>query len=211
MRCYFSIDALAASGDASWRLQQDEQTWRCCTFAEALQADDCRMTEQSDAAAWHGRRLKREKDQLQAQEKAGRFDFLTRGIFAHAILHRCSVVPIPDLLQMREVVKRHEAGTPWLLYLNIAGQFVMLDTLTTSIMGNLNIAVRGEIASSPAYVGEEAACDDVLMTKIYHQFLAGWWQHLHTSRMGMFVPEASALRPLEEYTAHIDGWQAESL
>jgi len=108
-------------------------------------------------------------------------------------------------------VRNHEAGTPWLLYLNIAGQFVMLDTLTVSIVANLNIAVRGEIASAPAYIGALAADDDGLMARIYHQFVAGWWQHLHTLRMGVFVPDASALRPLEEYIAHINDWQAESL
>ncbi|MDQ6975984.1 MAG: hypothetical protein Q9M22_05385 [Mariprofundaceae bacterium] len=210
MKYYFSIDALPASGHAAWRLQIDGVTWRDAVFAEPLQANDYRIFEPSKATIWHGRRLKQVKGQLQVQPKPGRFDFLTRGIFSHAVLHRCSVAAIPDLTQMQDVIRQHAPHTAWLLYLNIAGQFMMLDTQVMPIIGNLSIAVRGEIASSSAYIGALAADNKTLVRGLFHQFLAGWWQHLNTSRMGVFVPDVSTLRPLEEYIAHIDGWEAES-
>jgi len=209
MKCCFSIDALADSGAKAWRLLADREHWRAVKFAEPLQAGDLQFAEGEDAAAWHGLRLRDDKDGLRLHDRPGRFDFLIRGIFSHAVLHRCSAAPIPDLQQMCEVVAAHDAGTPWLLYVNIGGQFAMLDTRCEPLIGNLRIAVRGEIASSPAYVGAQAAIDDVLMQRIYHQFIAAWSEHLKTSRMGLFVPDVESLRSLQEYRAYIDEWQAE--
>ncbi|MDQ6978811.1 MAG: hypothetical protein Q9M09_01390, partial [Mariprofundaceae bacterium] len=141
MKCSFSIDALADSGAKSWRLLADREHWRTAVFAEPLQAGDLQLAADEDAAAWHGLRLRHDKEGLRVHDRPSRFDFLMRGVFSHAVLHRCSAAPIPDLQQMRDVVAAHDAGVPWLLYVNIAGQFAMLDTRTEPLIGNLRIAV----------------------------------------------------------------------
>lgn len=209
MKICFSIDALADSGKQCWRLQQDGTSWRVCQFAEALAVGDWRAPTVEAASEWHGKRLKKAKDSLTPQARPGRFDFLARGIFAHAIVHRLSPAAIPDKAQMRQQLAEHAAGTPWLLYLNLAGQFAMLDTRSTPLIGNLHIAVRGEIASSPEYVGEHAAEKTEQVDALYHQFIAGWWNHLQNSRTGVFTPDMEQLRPLEEYLQHIEQWQPE--
>ncbi len=210
MKLLFSIDALADSGKHCWRRQQNTSQWRSCTFAEPLQREDWRTSDLDEAANWHGKRLKKSSQGLQLLHRPGRFDFLVRGIFAHAVLHRLSAVPLPDKAQMQQQLATHEAGTAWLMYLNLAGQFAMLDTRDTPIIGNLRIAVRGDIASSPQYVGPEAAANTPLVDETYHRFIAGWWEHLQSSRTGIFIPDAKDLKPLADYQQWITNWQAEN-
>lgn len=210
MKLCFSIDALSSSADSAWRLQDDQQSWRPCTFAEPLSSTDARLSEHEQVASWHGRRLKREHDQLVIQQRPGRFDFLVRGIFSHAILHRLSSAPLPEKKQMIDQFRKHDSGTAWMIYLNASGQFCMLNTSSDKIIGNLHIAVRGEITSSETYVGELAADNTIMMDEIFHQFLAGWLEHLGSSRMGVFIPDAKTLRPLDEYEQAIEQWQPET-
>ncbi|MDQ6956328.1 MAG: hypothetical protein Q9M21_03940, partial [Mariprofundaceae bacterium] len=95
MNIIFSIDALSPAADKAWRLQSDD-TWRACTYAEPLQQNDARISKQSSAEDWAGRRMQTDKELgLIAKDKAGMFDFLMRGTFAHAVLHRLSATPIP--------------------------------------------------------------------------------------------------------------------
>lgn len=210
MNVCFSIDALSSAGDKAWRLLENGH-WRPCVYAEALKPNDASIASKDEAEYWVGRRLKKDKQNgLAAQEKAGRFDFLMRGIFAHAILHRFSPAPIPDKQQMLVCIAAHEPGTPWLVYLNVSGHFEALDTGNTSIISNLDIAVRGEIASSPDYIGPRAASDEKMMAELYHQFLAGWLHHLKSSGMNVFVPDAEKLKPEEKLIADIGEWRHES-
>jgi len=211
MKFSFTIDALSARGDRAWRLQSDMETWRPSTYAEAIQADDAEITTKEQAEPWTGRRLVTDKEfGLIAKEKAGRFDFLMRGIFAHAVLHRMSTAPLPSKDQMLYVMESLKPGTPWLLYLNPAGQFTALDTRGAKIIGNLDIAVRGEIASSKDYIGTKAAENEPMMNTLYHQFIAGWWEHLTTAQMSVFVPDADKLKEELFYIEKIDEWQPES-
>ncbi len=210
MKLSFTIDALSARGDKAWRLQNDMETWRPCTYAESIQAGDAEITAREQAEPWTGRRLIADKELgLIAREKAGRFDFLMRGIFAHAVLHRMSSAPLPDRDQMLVVMRSLKPGTPWLLYLNPAGQFTSIDTRGAKIIGNLDIAVRGEIASSEDYIGPKAAGNEAMMNTLYHQFIAGWWEHLTTAQMSVFVPDADKLKEESFYIEKIEGWLPE--
>jgi len=209
MNICFSIDALSASGAQAWRLLENNN-WRECIYAEPLQDGDARITDKKSAEYWLNRRLKKDKETvLTAQQKAGTFDFLMRGIFSHAVLHRISSAPIPDKEQMLACFAQLEPGTPWLVYLDIAGHFKALDTGKVSIMANLDIAVRGEIASSEDYIGPKAAADEPMMNNLYHQFLAGWLDHLTSSNMNVFVPDLEKLKEEEVYLQTIRGWQHE--
>jgi len=206
--CY-SIDALSPAGDKAWRLQQDH-TWRPCAYAEPLQTGDARITDHLEVEDWIGRRLKKDKETVLApQAKAGTFDFLMRGIFAHAVMHRLSSAAIPDYEQMVKCVATLEPGTPWLLYLDAGGNFRAIDTQATGIIGNLDIAVRGEIASAEAYVGEKAASDEILMRRTWVQFLGGWVEHLKSSNMGVFVPDVEKLKEADDYLEAIRTWTHE--
>ncbi|OIO70485.1 MAG: hypothetical protein CO186_07515 [Zetaproteobacteria bacterium CG_4_9_14_3_um_filter_49_83] len=206
----FSIDALNGSGSKAWRLQRDLKHWRSCTYAESLQSNDALLTDAAQAETWVLRRMAQDKDfQLAAKTKAGMFDFLMRGIFAHAVLHRLTTAPIPDKQQMIQTIRNSLPGTPWLLYLNISGHFRAIDTQSSRIIGNLDIAVRGEIASSPDYIGPLASDNDPMMGELYHQFLAGWLEHLTTSNMAVFVPDAEKLKEESFYLEAIDRWQPE--
>jgi len=210
MNICFSIDALSPSGAKAWRLQEN-QHWRECIYAEPLQAGDARITNKADAEVWLNLRLKQDKETvLRVQKKAGRFDFLMRGIFAHAVLHRISSAPLPDKDQMIDCFRQLEPGTAWLVYLNVAGQFKAINTTTTSIISNLDIAVRGEIASSEDYVGSKAAANTLMMDQHYHQFLAGWLEHLSSSNMHVFVPDIEKLKALDDYINAINNWQPEA-
>lgn len=211
MKVYFSIDALTVSGSQAWRLQEQNgpTLWRKCIYAEPLQKNDAQLDKQQ-AMPWMMMRMVKDKDAvLIPQKKAGVFDFLMRGIFTHAVLHRLSAAPLPDKKQMIQTIKKLHAGTPWLLYLDIAGHFCALDTEKNSIIGNLDICVRGEIASSPEYIGEKAAQKIVMMDELYHQFLAGWLEHLNTSKMSVFIPEPNTLEELGVYVQSIKSWQHE--
>lgn len=210
MKLFFTIDALSARGDKAWRLQSDMETWRTSTYAEAVQEGDAEVTQREKADHWTGRRLIKDKELgLIAKEKAGKFDFLMRGIFAHAVLHRLSAAPLPTKEQMLAEMNSLKPGTAWLLYLNVAGQFVSLDSNNSKIIGNLDIAVRGEIASSEDYIGPKAAENESMMTTLYHQFLAGWDEHLQTSQMSVFVPNAEKLKEESFYVDRIRNWQSE--
>ena len=137
------------------------------------------------------------------------FDFLARGIFAHAVLHRLSAAPVPDRDQMLATIRDMQPGTPWLMYLDVAGHFRALDTLHHRIIGNLDIAVRGEIASSAEFVGPKAADDDKLTGELWRQFLGGWLEHLNTSKMAVFVPDVEKLKEEAAYLDAIRNWQHE--
>jgi len=209
MNLCFSVDALSAAGDQAWRLLANGG-WRPCTYAEPLQADDARITDKATAEDWAGRRLAKDKSQgLVRKEKLGMFDFLARGIFAHAVLHRLSTAPIPDREQMLATLRNMTPGTPWLMYLDVAGHFRALDTSHSRIIGNLDIAVRGEIASSADYVGPKAAADDKLTGELWKQFLGGWLEHLTTSKMAVFIPDVEKLKEEEAYLDAIRNWQHE--
>ena len=209
MNLCFSIDALSASGGHAWRLLENE-SWRQCRYAEPLRPGDARINEKAVAEAWSGRRLKKEKDRgLLPQQKAGRFDFLMRGIFAHAVLHRFSPAPVPAKEQMVACIAALPPGTPWLVFLNVSGHFTAVDTSKTSIICNLDIAVRGEIASSPDFIGPRASQDEKMMDELYRQFLGGWLEHLKSSNMNVFVPDAEKLAPLEQQLEAIGEWRHE--
>jgi len=210
MNLCFTVDALAASGDDAWRLLENSQEWRACIFAEDAREGDARLSAPADVADWPGRRLKKDKKHVLApSSRPGMFDFLMRGIFAHVIPHRFAPPPIPGRDQMIASVRDASPGRSWLLYLNLAGHFRMLDTSASAIIGNIDIAVRGEIASSPDFVGAKAAAKEALMDESYHQFLAGWLQHLNTRRLGVFVPDAEKLDPEEKIIDRIRNWQYE--
>jgi len=207
MNICFSIDALSPSGAKAWRLQ-DNQHWRPCIYAEALQDGDARITDKKAAEAWINVKLKKDKALVfTPQKRAGRFDFLMRGTYTHTVLHRLSAAPLPDKAQMLDCFKQLEAGTPWLVYLNIAGQFKAMNTQQVSIMANLDIAVRGEIASSEDYIGPIAAANTQMMDDHYRQFLAGWLEHLKSSNMNIFVPDLEKLPEHDETTDAIRNWK----
>ena len=207
MKLCFSIDALSASGAKAWRLL-DNKRWRECIYSEPLQEGDARITDKKTAENWSGRRLKKDREQvLIPQQKAGTFDFLMRGIFAHAVLHRNSSAPLPEKAQMLDAITSLSPGRPWLLFLNVAGQFTALDSATTPLISNLEIAVRGEIASSGDFIGPRAVKNEKMMDELYRQFLAGWLDHLNSSNMNIFVPEAEKLKDEDLYVEEIRNWQ----
>ncbi len=209
MKVCFSIDALSPSGAKAWRLL-DDQRWRECIYAEPLQDGDARITDKKSAESWINIKLTKDKELiLSPQKKAGRFDFLMRGIYAHAVLHRLSSATLPDKTQMLTCYQQLEAGTPWLVYLNIAGQFKALNTRQSSIIGNLDIAVRGEIASSEDYIGPKAIANEQMMHENYRQFLAGWLDHLKSSNMNIFIPDLEKLKEDDDTIKAINNWQHE--
>ena len=209
MKLYFSVDALSLLGDKAWRLQTDN-SWRSCAFGEPLQDNDAKIIEKDDVRNWVNVRLEKDKNLgLKPKGKAGIFDFLARGIFAHVILHRLSSAPVPNKDIMIQTIAQAEVGTPWLLYLDLVGNFRMLHSEETPIIANPDIAVRGEIASSASYIGEEAVKNEAMMDTLYHQFIAGWLVHLETSRLSVFVPDTEDIRPLEECIKKIQDWEHE--
>jgi hypothetical protein len=207
LKLFFSIDALSPSGAKAWRLLEN-QNWRECIYAEPLKSGDARITDRQSAEFWVGRRLKKDQETtLKPQQKAGRFDFLMRSIFAHAVLHRGSPAPVPDKDQMINCFGQLEPGTPWLVYLDVASHYRALDTSRTSIISNLDIAVRGEIASSEDHIGPKAAANKKMMDNLYHQFLAGWVDHLKSSNMNVFVPDIEKLKKETDYIEAIRNWR----
>ncbi len=211
MKLYFSIDGLSAAGDKAWRLLEDEQHWRRCRFAEILKPGDARLTDRKTLQSWAGRRLKADKAfLLMPGGRPGRFDFLMRGIFAHTIIHRLSAAPLPGKDDLRQCLATSAPGTAWLVYLNLAGQFRALDTASNRIIGNPDIAVRGEVASAAGYVGEKAAASNDYVAGLYHQFLAGWLMHLQSRRLNVFVPDSEKLEEPEKIRQQILEWQPES-
>lgn len=210
MSLVFSIDALEASGKHAWRLQSDMQQWRPCTYAEALIDSDAKLTTPEDAEKHNGFRMQRDEDfGLIKRGKPGPFDFLLRGIYTHAVQHRLSPPPVPALNQMLDVVAELTPGTAWLLYLDSSAHFRALDSSREPIIGNLQIAVRGEIASSSAYVGPQAVLDEALMNRTWRQFLGGWLDHLQSGNMAIFVPDVEKLKSEADYLALIQKQQPE--
>lgn len=209
MKLCLSIDALSVAGDQAWRLQQDD-SWRSCRFAAPLQPNDARITDKTQAEDWAGRRMKKDKEKvLMPLDKPGIFDFLMRGTFAHAVMHRLSPAPLPERAQMLTCIKDHAPGKPWLVYLDTGGNFRAMDTTQARIIHNMDIAVRGEIASSADYIGPKAIEDVKMMQALWQQFLGGWLEHLRTSRMGVFVPDAEKLQEEDFYLNAIRNWQHE--
>jgi len=210
MKLYFSADALALLGNKAWRLQ-DDATWRACSFGEPLQDGDKKLTDKAEVRDWVNIRLAKDNASgLKVKGKAGVFDFLMRGIFSHVILHRLSPPPMPNKDIMLQTIAQAEVGTPWLLYLDLSGNFRMLHSEETPIIANPDIAVRGEIASSASFVGEEAIKNTEMMDTLYHQFVAGWLRHLETSRLSIFIPDTEDIRPLEECVQSILDWKHEA-
>ncbi len=209
MELAFTIDALSASGQRAWRLLADETTWRQARFGEPASSKDA-LLDMAKAALWHGRWLRRDKKHgLAPIGRLGPFAIFVRGAFAHAIVHRFSAAPIPSLAQMRRELAELTPGTPWLLYLDLGGAFRALDTRKEPIQGNLRIAVRGEIASSEAFVGPEAAADEAATALLYRQFLAGWLEHLQTGQTHRFIPEPEDTPPLDALRAALEAWRPE--
>jgi hypothetical protein len=209
MKLFFSIDALSLLGNQAWRLQEDK-SWRDCAFGEPLQESDAKVTDKEEVRNWVNMRLQKDKNTgLKVKGKSGMFDFLMRGIFSHVILHRLSTAPVPNKDIMIQTIAQAEIGTPWLMYLDLAGNFRMLHSEETPIIANPDIAVRGEIASSASFIGEEAIKNEEMMDTLYHQFVAGWLMHLETSRLSVFVPDTEDIRPLEECIQNIQGWEHE--
>ena len=207
MKLCYSIDALSPSGSKAWRLQQDG-SWRPCTYAEPLQDHDACITDKETAEYWSGQRLKKDRKQgLKPVGKAGRFDFWMRDVFAHAVTHHLAAPATPDLEEMTELIASLPPGRPWLIYLDVHGHFRALDSEHEPIIGNVDIAVRGEIASSADYVGPAAVANAHLIDETYRQFLAGWLEHLNTANTGIFVPDASKLEDTAHYLERITQWQ----
>jgi len=207
----FSIDALAEAGDRAWRLLADRRHWRKARFGEPLRSEDA-MLSLAEAEPWHGRRLVRDKRfGLAPREKPGRFSFWPRGAFAHAIVHRFQPAPIPARKALQRCIAALAPGTPWLVFLDLGGNYRALDTTKENIIGNLKIAVRGEIASSPGYIGEEAAKNEAAIAQLHRQFLAGWLAHLTTGQTGRFIPEAEQTPEEEALIAQISAWKPEPL
>lgn len=212
MKSCFSIDALSSSGKQAWRLQEDGRSWRSITYAECLQAHDARIGDEKELQAWQHLRMRADKERgLIPYKKMSAWDILVRGVFTHLVLHRQSSAPIPDKAQMIQCMSSLTVGTPWLLYLNIAGQFQAIDTSTTSILNSVTIAVRGEIASSAEYIGELATQNETMMDELYRQFLGGWLEHLKSKNMQVFVPDTKNLKEESDWRARIDAWQPENL
>jgi hypothetical protein len=210
MKLGLSMDALSASSDEAWRLQADRQHWLPCPFASDLRPEDALLENPDEARELAGQRLKKDKALgLKPLGRPGIFDFLMRGIFAHAIVHRFSPAPVPDKAQLTATITDLAPGTAWLVYLDLGGNFRSLNSATTPIIGNLDIAVRGEIASSPDHVGPKAGDDGRLMDEIYRQFLAGWLEHLTNRRLGVFVPDMEKLKDEAKLLQSIASWQHE--
>jgi len=210
MKLYFSVDALSITGDKIWRLQADNITWRSCRFGEPLKDGDAKLTDKEEVRNWVNVRLVKDKDSgLKVKGKLSVFDFLTRGIFSHVVVHRLSAAPLPNKDIMLQTIAQAEVGTPWLLYLDLAGNFRMLHSEETPIIANPDIAVRGEIASSADFIGEEAAKNEKMIDSLYLQFVAGWLTHLKTSRLSVFIPDNKDAEPLEECINNIQNWEHE--
>ncbi len=212
MNIIFSVIAMPQLGKKMWRLQ-DDNTWRLlATPDEPLKEHDAKLTDKEEVQSWINVRLVEDKDTgLKVKGKTGIFDFLVSGILSHVVVHRLSPAPIPDKTQMIQTIAKSEVGVPWLLYLDLAGNFRMLNSDKTPIIGNPDIAVRGEIASSAAYVGKEAAANAEKMDILYHQFIAGWLTHLQTRRLSVFIPETKDMHSLEDCIEKIKAWKHEEL
>ena len=209
MNIVFSVGAMPQVGNKAWRLQ-DDNTWRPCTFGEDLREHDAKLTDKDEVRGWVNVRLVEDKKTgLKVKGKTGLLDFFVSGILSFVVVHRLSPAPIPDKAQMIKTIAQAEVGKPWLLYIDIAGSFRLLDSEETPIIANPDIAVRGEIASSEAFIGEHAAQDEEKMDELYLQFIAGWLTHLQTRRLSVFIPEIKDIHSLEDCMKKIQAWKHE--
>lgn len=209
MNIVFSVGAMPQVGKKAWRLQ-DDNTWRRCTMGENLKKHDAKLTDKKEISNWINVRLVEDKETgLKVKGKVRLFDFFISGILSYVTVHRFSPAPIPDKNQMINTIAQAEVGTPWLLYIDLAGNFRMLNSEETPIIANPDIAVRGEIASSEAFIGNQAAQNTEKMDELYLQFIAGWLTHLQTRRLSVFIPETKDIHSLEDCIEKIHAWQHE--
>ncbi len=210
MRLCFTVDALIDSGKEAWRLLEDRRQWRSATFAEDMRRGDALLCDTEALRAMIGRRMTKDRRLgLVARSKAGAFDFLQRGIFTHAVVHRTGSAPLPEKAQMVATIAAMEPGAAQLLYLDLGGLF--RSRPATDLVHNPAIAVRGEVASSSAFIGEDAARNDDYTAIVWQQFVAGWWQHLTSRRINCFVPNLEQCPPAEEMLAKIAQFVPERL
>lgn len=210
MNLGLSIDALSSSGDESWRLQTDLQHWEHRSFAENLCSGDAMFSSPDEVERWVGQRMKIDKTLgLKPIGRPGILDFWMRGIFTYPIVHRFSASPIPEKEQMLNTLATMTPGTARLLYLDLGGHFRSLDSTSTKIIGNMAIAVRGEIASSANYIGPQAIANERLMDEMYRQYLAGWIEHLKSRRLAIFIPDAEKLKDERTLKHEIHLWEHE--
>ncbi len=196
MQIRFTIDALIDSGKKAWRLLADEQKWRPATFAEDLAAGDALLCSEDAVRAHIGLRMVVDRQLgLVRKGRAGMFDFMQRGIFSHAIVHRMDVAPLPDRQQMLDALAAMRPGRPQLLCLDLGALFRGREA--TGLIHNPAIAVRGEVASSASFIGGEAAANEKYTAILWQQFCAGWWQHLSSRRINCFVPDVAQCPPAE--------------
>ena len=209
MNIVFSVGAMPQVGKKAWRLQ-DDNTWRRCTMGENLKKHDAKLTDKKEISNWINVRLVEDKETgLKVKGKVRLFDFFISGILSYVTVHRFSPAPIPDKNQMINTIAQAEVGTPWLLYIDLAGNFRMLNSEETPIIANPDIAVRGEIASSEAFIGNQAAQNTEKMDELYLQFIAGWLTHLQTRRLSVFIPETKDIHSLEDSIEKIQAWRHE--
>ncbi|RMH51510.1 MAG: hypothetical protein D6682_04335 [Zetaproteobacteria bacterium] len=196
MNVVFTIDALLDSGRRAWRLCADRERWREVRFAGDLAAGDAALRAMEEVRPLLGLRLATDKRHgLVRRGRAGMFDFMQRGIFSHAIVHRLAPAPLPDRGQMVATLAAMEPGRPQLLYLDLGACFRSREAV--DLLHNPEIAVRGEVASSPGFIGPEAAARESYVALLWQQFTAGWWQHLATRRINCFVPDPAQAPPAE--------------
>jgi len=208
MDIIFTIDALIDSGKQAWRLT-DNSVWRSTSFADDLQADDAMLTNTSTIQERLGLRMRQDPQLgLVPRGKSGLFDFLQRGIFTHAIVHRTSSAPTPDKAQMCATIAAMEPGSAQLLYLDLGGIF--RSRPATDLVHNIAIAVRGEVASSSPFIGSEAADNSAYTDGLWQQFAAGWLQHLTSRRINCFVPNLEQCLPVAESLLKAEQWIPES-
>ncbi|MDQ6962883.1 MAG: hypothetical protein Q9M28_10240 [Mariprofundaceae bacterium] len=208
MKLAFSLDAMSSSAQKSWRLGVDEQ-WHVCQFSQDVGAEDYLIDDPDELKKWQGKRLKKTNTGMVVSDKAGLFDFLMRGNFVYPVLQRFSAPTLPSKENLEQCIRHGRAGKAQLLYLNLAGQFSLLDTTNNPIIGNLNIAVRGEIASSSLYVGADVS--QIFLDIWYVQFLHAWLEHLKCKRLGIFIPEPHKTKSEDEITADILNWQPQTV
>ncbi|MDX8410096.1 MAG: hypothetical protein R8J84_08690 [Mariprofundales bacterium] len=209
MNIAFTLDALSDSGKHAWRLLEDGKTWRKTVFAADVVLGDALITDDKILRPQIGRRLVKSRHTgLTSKEKLGIFNFMQRGIFSHAILHRFSAAPIPDPQQMIDTLRQMKPDTAQLLYLDLGGAFRSRDA--TDLVDNPAIAVRGEIASSAQFIGEQAAANHAYTDNLWQQFIAGWWQHLANRRINGFIPDLERCPTVEKALTAIQQFEPEA-
>jgi len=208
MHILFTLDALVDSGKQAWRLKADRQQWRTALFAEDVHADDAMFGDEGEVRSQLGLRMVNDPSLgLIPQGKVGMFDFLQRGIFTHAVVHRMGCAPLPDRDQMIATITAMEPGEAQLLHLDLGAVF--RSRLAIDLVHNLAIAVRGEVASSERYIGSKAAANMDYIDALWQQFVAGWWLHLVSRRINCFIPNLEQSPPVNESLAKISQFEPE--